>query len=206
MDRQIEAYFATLGGLGSRLQASGHDGASLSLAAAIDWAVAEVGKTRENGSRILFVGNGGSAAIASHMAIDYSKNGGFSALAFNDGAALTCLGNDLGYDQVFAKQVELHGRSGDLLVAISSSGNSANILNAVEVARDRGIAVLGLSGFGPDNKLRTLGDVNIYVPNGLYGFVEIAHLTVCHAILDIAMGWRAEGAQPVYAQQGRQSA
>ncbi len=206
MDRQIEAYFATLGGLGSRLQSSGRDGAAMDLSAAIDWAVARAEKTREQGGKIMFVGNGGSAAIASHMAIDYSKNGGFSALAFNDGAALTCLGNDLGFDQVFSKQVELHGRPGDLLVAISSSGNSASILNAVAAARARDIEVLGLSGFAADNKLRALGDVNIYVPNGLYGFVEIAHLAICHAILDISMGWRAEGAQPVYARHGRQSA
>ena len=206
METQIESYFATLGGLGGGLEASGREGASMTVSAAIEWALGRIEDIRARDGRLLFVGNGGSATIASHMAIDYSKNGGLSALAFNDGAALTCLGNDLGYEQVFAKQVELHGRPGDLLVAISSSGNSANIVNAADSARDKGIEVLTLSGFAPDNRLRALGDVNIYVPNGLYGFVEIAHLTICHAILDIAMGWRAEGAAPVYAQERRQSA
>ena len=70
----------------------------------------------------MFIGNGGSAGIASHSAIDFTKNGSMPALAFNDGAALTCLGNDLGYDSVFAAQIEARGRPGDLLIAISSSG------------------------------------------------------------------------------------
>ena len=83
----------------------------------------------------MFVGNGGSAGIASHLAIDFSKNGGMRAMAFNDPSALTCLGNDLGYENVFAKQIEFHGRAGDLLIAISSSGRSPNILNAVKAAR-----------------------------------------------------------------------
>jgi phosphoheptose isomerase len=83
------------------------------------------------GKKLVFVGNGGSAAIASHMATDYSKNGGVRSLALNGASMLTCLGNDLGYDRVFAKQIELHARSGDLVIAISSSGRSANVLNAV---------------------------------------------------------------------------
>ena len=206
MDGQIEGYFATLGALGNDLKASDATGTPLSLSTALEWSIARTQDTKSNGAKILFVGNGGSAAIASHMAIDYTRNGGFSALAFNDGAALTCFSNDLGYEQVFAQQVELHGRAGDLLVAISSSGNSANIVNAVEAARTGGVDVLTLSGFAPDNRLRGLGDVNIYVPNSLYGFVEIAHLAVCHAILDIAMGWRAEGASPVYTELKRQRA
>ena len=73
----------------------------------------------------MFVGNGGSAGIASHLAIDFSKNGGLRSLAFNDASALTCLGNDLGYENVFAKQIDFHARAGDLLIAISSSGRSA---------------------------------------------------------------------------------
>ena len=88
------------------------------------------------GNKIIFIGNGGSAGIASHLAIDFSKNGGLRALAFNDPSALTCLGNDLGYENVFAKQLEFHARPGDLLIAISSSGTSPNILSAVKEARD----------------------------------------------------------------------
>jgi D-sedoheptulose 7-phosphate isomerase len=140
----------------------------------------------------MFLGNGGSAAIASHMAIDYSKNGGLRALAFNDPVSLTCLGNDLGYENVFAKQVDLHARSGDLLVAISSSGKSANVLAAVASARERDCRVVTFSGFQVDNGLRSAGDVNFYVGSSEYGFVEIAHLALCHAILDIDMGWKPQ--------------
>ena len=133
----------------------------------------------------MFIGNGGSASIASHQAIDYLKNGGIRALALNDSAALTCLSNDCGYAEVFAKQIEKHGRSGDMLVAISSSGQSDNILHAVEAARARRMTVVTFSGFNPDNPLRSLGDVNFYVDSDQYGFVELAHLTLIHAILDI---------------------
>lgn len=144
--------------------------------------------------KLMFVGNGGSASIASHMAVDFSKNARIPAQCFNDGATLTCLGNDLGYDQVFAHQVASFGQLGDLLVAISSSGNSDNIVNAVLAARSRGCRVLTMSGFGADNRLRKLGDYNVYVPSGEYGFVEIVHLGLCHALLDITMGWsRSEG-------------
>jgi D-sedoheptulose 7-phosphate isomerase len=113
-------------------------------------------------------------------------------LAFNDAAALTCLGNDLGYERVFAKQIDMHGRQGDFMVAISSSGRSPNILGAVEAARHKGCAVLTLSGFSPDNPLRRAGDYNLYVASGEYGFVEIAHLALGHAMLDLSMGWQAE--------------
>lgn len=140
------------------------------------------------GNKIMFVGNGGCAGIASHLAIDFSKNGGLRATAFNDPAALTCLGNDLGYESVFAKQIELHARPGDLLIAISSSGRSPNILSAVETATEAGCHIVTLSGFCEDNALRRLGEVNFFVRSTEYGFVEIACLTLCHAILDIGMG------------------
>ena len=106
---------------------------------------------------------------------------------------LTCLGNDLGYNQVFAKQIELHARRGDLVIAISSSGRSENILNAVAAARTAECIVVTFSGFMPDNPLRSRGDVNFYTPSDRYGFVEIAHLTICHAILDYICGLRILG-------------
>jgi D-sedoheptulose 7-phosphate isomerase len=144
------------------------------------------------GNKLMFIGNGGSAAIASHMAADFSKTGNLRSVAFNDASALTCLGNDLGYENVFAKQIELHARQGDFLVAISSSGRSANILKGVSAARATGCAVLTLSGFQSDNPLRRQGDINMWVNSDYYGFVEIAHMALTHAILDMAMGWGVE--------------
>ena len=139
--------------------------------------------------KVMFVGNGGSAGIAGHLAIDFAKNGGVRSVTFNDASSLTCLGNDLGYDQVFAKQVEMQGFAGDVLIAISSSGGSKNILNAARAATALKCDVITLSGFKPDNELRGLGAVNFYVDSGVYGFVETGHQAILHAILDTAMGW-----------------
>ncbi|MGH6619403.1 MAG: SIS domain-containing protein [Alphaproteobacteria bacterium] len=168
-------------------QASAPDGGAVPIADAFAEISSRARQAHGAGNKLMFIGNGGSAGIASHMAIDYSKNGGLRSLAFNDGAALTCLGNDLGYDQVFAKQVEMHGRAGDVLVAISSSGRSPNILNAVSAARAGGIFVATLSGFDADNPLRRMGDVILYLASHEYGFVKIGHAALCHAVLDLSI-------------------
>lgn len=133
--------------------------------------------------RVFFVGNGGSAAIASHMAIDYAKNGGVKALALNDPAALTCLANDYGYEQVFAKQLGYHAQYGDVVVLVSSSGKSPNILKAAEAARFADCKLITLSGFEPTNPLRKLGDINFFVPSHDYGCVEITHLAILHSMV-----------------------
>ncbi len=191
MQGEIEAYFQKLGLLGARTEASDREGARLALADAAGRMLDAARRAQRARARIFFIGNGGSAGICSHMAADWMKNGGFAAAALNDGAALTCLGNDLGFDQVFAGQIRMHGRAGDVLIAISSSGNSPDILKAVEAAREAKMEVVTLSGFKPDNKLRRLGDLNFYVPSERYGFVEISHLALCHAVLDAAMGMKA---------------
>lgn len=145
--------------------------------------------------KIMFVGNGGSAGISGHLAIDFAKNGGVRSVTFNDPSSLTCLGNDLGYDQVFAKQVEMQALPGDVLIAISSSGGSPNILNAAHAARKMRCEIVTLSGFSADNPLRALGDTNFFVDSAVYGFVETGHQTILHAILDTAMGWSAAHAR-----------
>ncbi len=193
---QFEQYFDVLGSIGRLTKATLSQGAAVAVDEAVSRALALVTAAKARESRIFFVGNGGSAGIASHMTTDWMKNGGFAALCCNDGAQLTCLANDLGYEQVFAKPISMHGRPGDVLIAISSSGNSPNIVAAVAAARQRSLDVVTLSGFTPDNKLRALGDINFYVGLKEYGFVEIGHLAICHAILDLSMGWRAEATAP----------
>jgi D-sedoheptulose 7-phosphate isomerase len=187
----VNAYVGTLERLVRGAAVSDRGGRRVGLDEAIMRMGQEMRAAHDGGNKLLFVGNGGSAGICSHMAIDYSKNGGMRATAFNDGAALTCLANDLGYEQVFAKQIELHARAGDVLVAISSSGRSVNILNAADEARRGGCQVYTLSGFDPDNPLRTKGDLNIFVASHEYGFVEVGHLMLLHAVLDLHMGWSA---------------
>jgi D-sedoheptulose 7-phosphate isomerase len=188
-DGRLDQYFTSLNRLVCAVEAQDRAGAFLPPDQALEWFIMAARRAHAQGGKLMFIGNGGSAGIASHMAIDYAKNGGLRSLAFNDAAALTCLGNDIGYEQVFAHQVGLHGRSEDLLVAISSSGRSPSILNAVKAGHDQGCTVFTLSGFNADNPLRRIGDVNLYVPSGQYGFVEITHLALLHAALDIAMGW-----------------
>jgi D-sedoheptulose 7-phosphate isomerase len=190
--QNISSYFATLGAMDERMVATGATGEQFDLAEVMAAAMERAQNAHDAGNKLMFIGNGGSSTIASHMAEDYTKAGGIRTLAFNDPAFLTCLGNDLGFDQVFAKQIEMFAQPGDMLVAISSSGNSENILNGVLAAKKRGCWVMTLSGFAPDNLLRNLGDINVYVPSTEYGFVEITHLAVCHAMLDVAMGWAGE--------------
>ena len=189
-DREIGRYFTNLADCLLHAEVTSSSGQTLNQAEVINQLISLARQTHSAGNKLMFIGNGGSAAIASHMATDYSKNGNIRALSFNDSSMLTCLGNDLGYDRVFAKQIELHARPGDLLIAISSSGRSANIINAVQMAREAKCAVVTLSGFLADNPLRRLGDINFYIASDRYGFVEIGHLTICHLVLDFMCGLR----------------
>ena len=197
MHARIDEYFRHLAKVGADAEASDASGRTIALVDAVDRVVKLALDVKSRTSQVMFVGNGGSAAIASHMATDWLKNGGFNATAFNDASMLTCLANDLGYDQVFAVPVQRHSREGDLLFAISSSGKSDSILNAVAAARSTRAKVVTLSGFSPDNPLRKLGDFNFWTPDGHYGFVELSHLALCHAILDMTMGWRKAGDLPL---------
>jgi D-sedoheptulose 7-phosphate isomerase len=195
--REIRRYFTALSGYLVQATVTSASGEPLDMAEAVNQVMSHARRAHAAGNKLVFVGNGGSAAIASHMATDYSKNGDVRSLALNDSSMLTCLGNDLGYDRVFAKQIELHARPDDLVIAISSSGRSANILNAVKAARSAKCAVVTFSGFTADNPLRRLGDINFYIDSDRYGFVEIGHLTICHAILDFICGLRVpEGTLP----------
>ena len=184
----LQRYFVTLSDLLCQVEVTSPSGGRIEFADAATALMARARATHAAGNKLIFVGNGGSAAIASHMATDYSKNGGVRSLALNDASMLTCLGNDLGYDRVFAKQIELHARSGDLVIAISSSGRSANILNAVDAAAAAGCTIATMSGFTADNPLRRKGEWNFFVASDRYGFVEIGHLTICHAVLDFLCG------------------
>ncbi|MBN8989087.1 MAG: SIS domain-containing protein [Rhizobiales bacterium] len=189
---ELHQYYSTLCDLLAKTKVTGGTGEPLDAANVVTSLVSLAQRTHANGNKLIFVGNGGSAAIASHMATDYTKNGNVRSMALNDSSMLTCLGNDLGYEQVFAKQIEMHARAGDLLIAISSSGRSVNILNAVKAGAAAGCTVVTLSGFSSKNPLRGLGEFNFFIDSDRYGFVEIGHLTICHAILDFLCGLRVE--------------
>ena len=139
---------------------------------------------REQQGCVFFVGNGGSAAIASHMTVDFMKNGRMRTCSLMVSSVLTCMGNDYGYEDIYAKQLEGLGKAGDILVAVSSSGNSANICHAIKTAQDKGMAVFTFSGFRSDNKLLRTGDCKVYVPVEKYGFVETIHNLMLQQIVD----------------------
>ena len=196
--REVNGYFTSLARHMTEVTVTTASGSALDLAETVNELMVQARRTHAAGNKLIFVGNGGSAAIASHMATDYLKNGNIRSLALNDASMLTCLANDLGYDRVFAKQIEMHARADDLVIAISSSGRSPNILNAVAAARAAKCGVVTFSGFSTENPLRRVGDINFYIDSDRYGFVEIAHLTICHAVLDFICGLRvAEDAAPV---------
>lgn len=144
-------------------------------------------KHKQNRSQIFFIGNGGSSAIASHMTADYMKNGGMNTYSVYDNAVSTCMANDYGYDYIFSKPIDFLGRRQDILVAISSSGNSANIVNAVDIAVAKGMEVITFTGFKMDNKVRQRGDINVYVPSEKYGVVESIHNLILQQIVDTIM-------------------
>lgn len=150
---------------------------------AVEEAVRFLYSVKKREKSLFFVGNGGSAAIAGHHATDFIRTCKIRAFAPFDYTLLTCMANDHGYENVFSEPLKLMAKSGDILIAISSSGQSKNILNAVSVFIQKNCRVLTLSGFKPDNPLRSMGDINFYVPSGFYPFVESAHLFICDLLL-----------------------
>ena len=166
------------------LKVSGPEGKSLDIFVGIEKVAETVISKSLAGKKLMFIGNGASAAISSHMATDYWKNGGIRSVAFNDSSLLTCISNDYGYKHVFEKPIEMFADAGDILIAISSSGKSENILRGVQAAISAKCQVVTFSGFKNDNPLRAMGDYNFHVASPTYGPVEIIHLSLCHCICD----------------------
>ncbi len=152
-------------------------------------ALAMVQDTVARGGTLLFCGNGGSAADAQHLATEYvvryrRNRRAYPAIALTtDSSLLTAAGNDFGFDQVFARQVEALARPGDLLIIHSTSGNSPNVLLAADAARQRGVAVLALSA-KDGGALRTRADLCIVVPTDRTDRAQEIHLCIQHAICD----------------------
>lgn len=184
MNKKIDAYFKTLRQLTEDMVMTDKAGKSLGFNAGFAKAVGLIMDCGKRGGKLIFIGNGASASISSHMAADFWKNGRIKAVSFNDAALLTCVSNDFGYNQVFERPTEMFADSGDILVAISSSGNSENIIRGARMALSKGCDVVTLSGFKKENPLRRLGAVNFYVPFSSYGQVEVLHHSICHCMLD----------------------
>jgi D-sedoheptulose 7-phosphate isomerase len=143
------------------------------------------------GKKTLIFGNGGSAAISSHFSVDLTKNAGLRCVNFNEADLITCFANDYGFERWVEKAVDFYGDEGDLLIVISSSGSSKNMLNGVKAARNGNFqAVVTLSGFAEDNPLCQLGDINLWIDSRAYNFVENIHQVWLLAIVDLIIGSR----------------
>jgi len=143
------------------------------------------------GNKVLIFGNGGSAAISSHFSVDLTKNAGLRCVNFNEADLITCFANDYGFEHWVEKAIDFYGDEGDLLIIISSSGSSKNMLNGVRAARNGKFeAVVTLSGFDNNNPLCQLGDINLWVNSRAYNFVENIHQVWLLAIVDLIIGSR----------------
>lgn len=142
-------------------------------------------KIREARRTVFLIGNGASASMASHMAADLAKNVHVRTEVFSDLSLITAIANDIGYTEVFAEPIRRRMADGDMLVAISSSGESPNILRAVEEARNIGGFIVTLSAMNPDNTLILQGNINFYVPANTYGLAETCHAGILHHWMDL---------------------
>lgn len=142
-------------------------------------------KTRASDKTVYWVGNGGSAAICSHLSQDVLNKLETKSYILSDTSLLTCMANDFGYEAVYQKPLQRLMNEGDLLIAISSSGNSQNIINAVSVAKEKGARIIALSAFDPSNKLNhAKADVSLFLECSLYGHAEVGHEALLHAVIE----------------------
>ena len=151
-------------------------------------AVERIKTVSKAGNKLIIAGNGGSAAMASHVSVDFTKVAGVRAINFNEADLITCFANDYGYEKVFEKAIEFYGDAGDLLILISSSGSSENVVNAAQLANELDISVITFTGFKNDNPLRNLGDINFWVDCKSYNIVEMTHHIWLLSIVDYIVG------------------
>lgn len=154
----------------------------------LEMAAELIRSTQLRGRKVIIVGNGGSAAMASHVAVDLTKVAGVRAINFNEADLLTCFANDYGYEHWVEKALEFYADEGDLVILISSSGKSPNIVNGARKAHELKMRVMTLSGFSGDNPLRALGEVNLWVDSRAYNIVEMTHHIWLVAIVDYLHG------------------
>ena len=145
-------------------------------------------KTQQNGNKVIIVGNGGSAAMASHVAVDLTKQAGIRTVNFNEADLITCFANDYGYENWVAKCLEFYGDEGDLAILVSSSGKSKNMVNAAIQAKKMGIEVITLTGFAKDNPLKQYGCLNFWLDSRAYNVIENTHQIWLLMVCDLLVG------------------
>ena len=144
-------------------------------------------EVKERGNKVIVSGNGGSAAIAGHIAVDFTKQAGIRTVNFNEPNLITCFANDYGYEKWVSKAIEFYGDKGDIAILISTSGSSLNMLNAAKTAKELNMQVVTFTGFDEENPLKQSGNLNLWVNSRAYNVVENTHqiwlLLVCDLII-----------------------
>lgn len=133
---------------------------------------------------LYIIGNGGSASVAAHAVTDFFNVAKIRATTLHESSLLTCMANDFGYEHALARMLGQLLNPDDVVIAISSSGNSMNMRNAAMICKEKDAFLITLTGFASDNPLRSLGDVNIWLNSFDYGFVEVGHQFILHNIAD----------------------
>ena len=141
-------------------------------------------QVKKNKKKVILVGNGGSAAMASHVSVDLTKMCKIRAINFNEADLLTCLSNDYGYENWVQKALSFYADKDDLLICISSSSNSKNIINGAKFAKKIGCKVVTLTGFDKKNKVRKIGNVNLWLNSKNYNIIEMTHHIWLLSIVD----------------------
>ena len=144
-------------------------------------------QTSRKGGKVIIVGNGGSAAIASHVSVDLTKNARIRSVNFNESDLITCFANDYGYERWVEKSVDFYADKKDTLVLISSSGKSMNMINACKTAKRKKIKVISLTGHSKNNPLSKISDLSLWINSKAYNYIENTHqlwlLTICDLII-----------------------
>ena len=143
-----------------------------------------ISNTKLNSGKIIIIGNGGSAAIASHVAIDLTKAANIRSINFNEASLLTCLSNDYGYESWVEKALDYYADNNDMVILISSSGQSKNIINGAKKALEIGIPLITLTGFSENNPLNKLGNINFWADSSTYNIVESIHQMWLLSVID----------------------
>jgi D-sedoheptulose 7-phosphate isomerase len=164
-----------------------------------------VANTRDRNGKVIVAGNGASAAIASHVAVDFTKAAGVRAVTFHDVDLITCFANDYGYDRWIEQALVAYADDQDLVILISSSGKSPNVLQAARYAQARGIQMATLTGFDADNPLRALSDLSLWVDSRAYNVIESVHQIWLLIVCDLLVGHMENPADRPLAFQRRSS-
>ena len=143
---------------------------------------------KKKNKKVIIIGNGGSASIASHVSIDLTKNAKIRSINFNEANLLTCFSNDFGYEKVFSESLKFYADKGDVVIIISSSGCSKNLLMAAQIAKKRKLTLITLSGFLKSNPLKKMGNINLWVNSTAYNIVETVHQIWLLSVVDKIIG------------------